>query len=79
MKVFLLILLLISIIATAFSGSINRDMCSQPAQAGRCFAYMERYHYKSDINECMKFIYGGCGGNNNNFMTREACEVACKV
>ena len=28
---------------------------------------------------CRKFIYGGCGGTGNNFMTKAECEDKCRV
>ncbi|CAD7079097.1 unnamed protein product [Hermetia illucens] len=79
MKAFLLILVLISIIVTALSGNVNREICNQPEQSGSCMAYKSRFRYKSDTNECIQFIYSGCGGNSNNFLTKESCEEACKV
>ncbi|XP_061065788.1 kunitz-type protease inhibitor 3-like [Eubalaena glacialis] len=27
--------------------------------------------------ECELFYYGGCNGNGNNFLRKEACEKAC--
>ncbi|CAD7079098.1 unnamed protein product [Hermetia illucens] len=79
MKAFLLILVLITVIAAAFSENVNREMCNLPERAGRCMAYMPRFRYKPDTNECIQFIYGGCGGNGNNFFTKESCEEVCKV
>jgi len=29
-------------------------------------------------NECERFIYGGCEGNENNFHVKLACEAICK-
>ena len=28
--------------------------------------------------QCEHFIYGGCGGNGNQFENREACEDQCQ-
>ncbi|KAG8131496.1 hypothetical protein E2320_009420 [Naja naja] len=30
-----------------------------------------------ELRQCLKFDYGGCGGNLNNFVTQEGCERAC--
>lgn len=41
-------------------------------------AYFERYYFDTESNQCKKFIYGGCGGNGNNFNSEEECENKCK-
>ncbi|KAH8350568.1 hypothetical protein KR067_009471, partial [Drosophila pandora] len=43
----------------------------------RCRAYKPRWTYDSSNNYCIKFIYGGCGGNDNRFDTKQACEEKC--
>ena len=30
------------------------------------------------MKKCGKFIYGGCGGNENNFATLEDCHKRCR-
>jgi hypothetical protein len=30
------------------------------------------------VKKCGKFIYGGCGGNENNFATLEDCHKRCR-
>ena len=44
-----------------------------------CLAYMPRWRYILRTGQCENFIYGGCGGNANNFETFEACENKCIV
>nr|XP_016853594.1 PREDICTED: papilin [Anolis carolinensis] len=55
----------------------HKDLCLLPPNQGDCYAYMPRFFYNSTSGKCEKFIYGGCGGNENNFMTREECYYAC--
>ncbi|XP_023305763.2 male accessory gland serine protease inhibitor-like [Lucilia cuprina] len=43
-----------------------------------CMAYMPSWSYNAEINECVKFIYGGCGGNSNRFDYLAECEAMCK-
>ncbi|KAI1295561.1 Male accessory gland serine protease inhibitor [Halotydeus destructor] len=42
-----------------------------------CYAYMKRWSYVVEDNECRDFVFGGCGGNTNHFMTKEECEAEC--
>ena len=52
--------------------------CSLPMEIGFCKAAMPRFYYNSLTGECEKFTYGGCGGNKNNFLTKESCLKECK-
>ena len=40
-------------------------------------AHMRRFRFDTEAGACVEFFYGGCGGNENNFKTKEACEAAC--
>ncbi|KAL4237838.1 hypothetical protein ACF0H5_002550 [Mactra antiquata] len=51
--------------------------CLYEKDAGPCKALFWRYYYDTQVNRCMKFAYGGCYGNGNNFVTLEDCENAC--
>uniref|UniRef100_A0A8D2L084 BPTI/Kunitz inhibitor domain-containing protein n=1 Tax=Varanus komodoensis TaxID=61221 RepID=A0A8D2L084_VARKO len=51
--------------------------CLLPPEPGRCEAYIPRYYYQPATKRCLTFTYGGCGGNANNFKTREECEQRC--
>ena len=42
---------------------------------GPCRASKPRFHF--DGVECVRFNYGGCGGNGNNFRTLKDCEKRC--
>lgn len=53
--------------------------CSQPPDGGMCLAYFLNYYYNSAEGRCETFVYGGCGGNDNNFWSRHDCETACGV
>ncbi|XP_060068958.1 papilin-like isoform X3 [Ylistrum balloti] len=43
----------------------------------QCNAYIRRYRYNRVSATCQEFIYGGCGGNSNNFVSQEACQRKC--
>jgi hypothetical protein len=38
---------------------------------------MERFAFDPTTGVCQPFVYGGCGGNGNNFETADACYDAC--
>ncbi|KAK9405053.1 hypothetical protein NXF25_009880 [Crotalus adamanteus] len=62
---------------TPVSGRYRPRFCYLPAKPGPCEAYMPRFYYNSTSNKCQRFIYGGCGGNANNFETRDQCHYTC--
>ncbi|KAK6733508.1 hypothetical protein RB195_017329 [Necator americanus] len=51
--------------------------CSLPIETGMCLAAFRRYAFDDTQGRCVSFIYGGCGGNKNNFETLEECENTC--
>jgi hypothetical protein len=59
----------------AGTGSIPR--CRQPLETGPCNAYFPKYGFNPTNLYCQRFIYGGCGGNDNSFDTLSECEATC--
>ena len=55
-----------------------QGICPLPPQTGHCRGYFPRYHFDEASGQCEKFIYGGCGGNENNFKTLKECQKTCK-
>ncbi|XP_049909483.1 thrombin inhibitor hemalin-like isoform X1 [Epinephelus moara] len=55
------------------------EVCNKAPQRGTsmCLAYIERYFYNSTSMRCETFIYGGCGGNRNNFKNKIECMQRC--
>ncbi|XP_063243513.1 kunitz-like toxin PcKuz3 [Bacillus rossius redtenbacheri] len=68
---------LLLLVCSAAVMAVPRDCCRMPAETGRCYAYFPRYFYDTDKQRCEPFVFGGCGGNCNNFQTVEACQVQC--
>jgi hypothetical protein len=55
----------------------NPPVCHLPFETGPCSAAFQRYGFNPQSGHCEKFLYGGCGGNANNFESLEACEDQC--
>ncbi len=51
--------------------------CSLPQETGPCRAAFRRYFFNSETQTCETFIFGGCGGNRNNFRSLRHCQRAC--
>ncbi|KAM6191097.1 amyloid beta precursor like protein 2 isoform 3-T3 [Sarcoramphus papa] len=55
-----------------------KSVCSQEAMTGPCRAVTPRWYFDPNKRKCIRFIYGGCGGNRNNFESEEYCMAVCK-
>ncbi|XP_070600488.1 kunitz/BPTI-like toxin [Erythrolamprus reginae] len=76
------LLLLLGLLAlwaelTPVYGDGRPEFCYFPSETGPCRGKMPRFYYNSTSNQCQMFIYGGCGGNANNFETKKACHFTC--
>nr|XP_017097942.1 kunitz-type serine protease inhibitor-like [Drosophila bipectinata] len=77
MKPVVLLFLLLVIVGLALG--LKDPICGlQPAKEGFCLANKPSFTYYPDRNECSKFVYGGCNGNENRFSNKELCENKCK-
>ncbi|XP_050510138.1 papilin isoform X5 [Diabrotica virgifera virgifera] len=54
-----------------------QDPCQQKKDPGPCEGKHQRFYYDKELAQCQEFTYGGCKGNNNNFVTIEACKQQC--
>ncbi|KAL1235586.1 Papilin [Trichinella pseudospiralis] len=55
--------------------SLNR--CFHPLDTGTCSKNIQRWYYDDVEEKCKPFAYTGCGGNGNNFATKEDCDQNC--
>ncbi|VDL93530.1 unnamed protein product [Schistocephalus solidus] len=53
------------------------EICNLLPDSGMCMGFMPRFYFDADAGTCQSFIYGGCGGNKNNFRTEQECLEAC--
>jgi hypothetical protein len=51
--------------------------CMLPKVGGPCAGKNERYYYDRATQQCTRFEYSGCLGNNNNFRSIQDCEAMC--
>jgi len=55
----------------------EQNSCNSEPDAGPCRASMPRYYFDKNDKSCKTFLYGGCDGNRNNFVTERDCFAAC--
>uniref|UniRef100_A0A8C1ZK69 Amyloid-beta A4 protein n=1 Tax=Cyprinus carpio TaxID=7962 RepID=A0A8C1ZK69_CYPCA len=58
---------------------VVREVCFASAETGPCRAMLARWYFVREEGRCAPFIYGGCGGNRNNFESEEYCLSVCSV
>uniref|UniRef100_A0A4W5JUS2 Amyloid-beta A4 protein n=1 Tax=Hucho hucho TaxID=62062 RepID=A0A4W5JUS2_9TELE len=56
---------------------VVREVCWANAETGPCRAMLARWYFDREEGHCAQFIYGGCGGNRNNFESEEYCLSVC--
>lgn len=56
---------------------VLQDVCWANAETGPCRAMLSRWFFDHQEGRCAQFIYGGCGGNRNNFDSEEYCLSVC--
>lgn len=56
---------------------VQSERCGAEPQVGPCRAAFQSWYYNRKTGSCQSFIYGGCRGNKNNYISKEACMAAC--
>ncbi|XP_069470239.1 amyloid beta precursor like protein 2 isoform X2 [Ambystoma mexicanum] len=56
-----------------------KAVCSKEADTGPCRAAMPRWYFDPSQRKCLRFIFGGCRGNQNNFESKDYCMAVCKT
>uniref|UniRef100_A0A8C2L5T0 Amyloid-beta A4 protein n=1 Tax=Cyprinus carpio TaxID=7962 RepID=A0A8C2L5T0_CYPCA len=52
-------------------------VCWAPPRSGPCHAKLSRWYFVAQTGRCAPFMFGGCGGNRNNFESKEYCLAVC--
>lgn len=53
------------------------ESCAAKPLTGPCRSFLSRWHFDAEKNSCDTFIYGGCWGNRNNYISKEECMNRC--
>ena len=53
------------------------ELCLKPKAEGGCNGNYTRWYYDHNLGHCLSFLYSGCSGNNNRFLTEIECTNAC--
>ncbi|UMM38575.1 hypothetical protein L5515_009937 [Caenorhabditis briggsae] len=53
------------------------DPCMLPLARGTGNQFMDRFYYNQQTGTCQQFTYSGLHGNQNNFLSQQACEEQC--
>ncbi|KAI0220595.1 Boophilin-H2 [Lamellibrachia satsuma] len=53
------------------------SVCNMAPARGSCERNIPRWYYDGTAGVCATFVYGGCGGNGNNFKNPTSCEKKC--
>ncbi|XP_041741391.1 protein AMBP-like [Coregonus clupeaformis] len=56
----------------------SEESCNAKPDTGPCYGAVQRYFYNSTSMACQLFTYGGCMGNQNNFVTERDCLQSCR-
>ncbi|KAH8382393.1 hypothetical protein KR009_003306, partial [Drosophila setifemur] len=55
------------------------EKCLFRVKYGPCKGHYPMFAYDIWRNQCLMFLYSGCGGNPNKFYTENECESTCYV
>uniref|UniRef100_A0A3B3UBT0 BPTI/Kunitz inhibitor domain-containing protein n=1 Tax=Poecilia latipinna TaxID=48699 RepID=A0A3B3UBT0_9TELE len=55
----------------------SRNVCLLAKNSGGCRKPSVVWFHDARTGRCARFLYNGCGGNQNRFRTRERCEEMC--
>ncbi len=51
--------------------------CALKPDTGPCDQKIQRWYFNAKKKKCEEFLYGGCKGNLNRFITEDTCVTTC--
>ncbi|KAM6912153.1 kunitz-type protease inhibitor 1a [Xenentodon cancila] len=51
--------------------------CTEPPDTGNCRESNTKWYYDPFQEDCLRFNYGGCAGNENRFESKDSCKRFC--
>lgn len=54
------------------------DPCKLAVDSGVGDATLSRWYFEPESKKCLAFTYSGMKGNQNNFVSQDACHVICR-
>ncbi|RCN49537.1 Kunitz/Bovine pancreatic trypsin inhibitor domain protein [Ancylostoma caninum] len=73
------LVLLFALLFVSCVHTILPPYCRFPKAPGNCNMRMWRFGYDTREKRCVPFLYSGCGGNANHYITMQQCELACEI
>ena len=55
------------------------SVCLLSPDPGPCTSSVRRFYYLARLGDCIEFPWGGCQGNDNNFLSLVQCRQTCGV
>ncbi|KAH7973336.1 boophilin-G2 [Rhipicephalus sanguineus] len=69
--------LLLALVGTALAARKFEKECRSAKDPGFCQARISMWWFNAESGKCEEFYYGGCGGNDNKYETKELCMENC--
>ncbi|XP_075556605.1 thrombin inhibitor hemalin-like [Dermacentor variabilis] len=69
----------LALIGTAIAARNFDKECRQAPDRGFCRAQQLMWWFNVESGRCEQFYYGGCGGNENKYETKEQCQENCSA
>ncbi len=63
---------------TTFECFLAQDPCGETMAPGTGTSNLPRWYYNSNSRRCEQFQYSGLRGNQNNFVSQQACRLVCR-